>query len=58
MKIWLKIALNAVKLPQFEAFNGKSWSPRNDVFFSVKIRKILGAKLIKQQVLLSKNFTV
>jgi len=25
---------------------------------SVKIRKILGAKLIKQQILLSKNFTV
>ena len=23
-----KIALNAVKLPQFEAVNGKSWSPR------------------------------
>ena len=28
MKIWLKIALNAVKLPKFELVNGKSWSPR------------------------------
>jgi len=28
VKIWLKIALNAVRLPKFEAVNGKSWSPR------------------------------
>ena len=28
MKIWLKIALNAVRLPKFEPVNGKSWSPR------------------------------
>ena len=26
MKIWLKIALNAVRLPKFEPVNGKSWS--------------------------------
>ena len=28
MKIWLKITLNAVKLPKFEAINRKSWLPR------------------------------
>ena len=28
MKIWLKIALNAVRLPKFEPVNGISWSPR------------------------------
>ena len=28
VKIWLKIALNAVRLPKFEPFNGISWSPR------------------------------
>jgi len=28
VKIWLKIALNAVRLPKFEPVNGKSWSPR------------------------------
>jgi len=27
VKIWLKIALNAVRLPKFEPVNGKSWSP-------------------------------
>ena len=27
-KIWLKIALNAVRLPKFEPVNGISWSPR------------------------------
>jgi len=27
-KIWLKIDLNAVRLPKFELVNGKSWSPR------------------------------
>jgi len=31
VKIWLKIALNAVRLPKFEAVNGKSWSPRTMV---------------------------
>ena len=35
MKIWLKIALNAVRLPKFEPVNGISWSPR-------KIIKIYG----------------
>jgi len=50
-----KIALNAVKVPQFEAFNGKSWSPKKRCLVSVKIRKILGPKLIKQQILLSKK---
>ena len=28
---WPKVALNAVKLPKFEAVNGKSWSPRTMV---------------------------
>jgi len=28
VKIWLKIALNAVRLPKFEPVNGKLWSPR------------------------------
>jgi len=28
---WLKIALNAVKLPKFEAMNAKAWSPRTMV---------------------------
>ena len=28
MKIWLKIVLNAVRLPKFEPVNGISWSPR------------------------------
>jgi len=28
VKIWLKIALNAVTLPEFEPVNGISWSPR------------------------------
>ena len=28
VKVWLKIALNAVRLPKFELVNGKSWSPR------------------------------
>jgi len=28
VKMWLKIALNAVRLPKFEPVNGKSWSPR------------------------------
>ena len=28
VKIWLKIALNAVRLPKFESVNGISWSPR------------------------------
>ena len=28
VKIWLKIALNAVRLPKFEPVNGKSWSLR------------------------------
>ena len=28
MKIWLKIAPNAVRLPEFEPANGISWSPR------------------------------
>jgi len=28
VKIWLKIALNVVRLPKFELVNGKSWSPR------------------------------
>ena len=28
VKIWLKIALNAVRLPKFEPANGISWSPR------------------------------
>jgi len=28
-----KIALNAVKLPQFEAFNGKSLSPKTMSYF-------------------------
>jgi len=27
VKIWLKIALNAVRFPKFEPVNGKSWSP-------------------------------
>jgi len=27
-EIWLKIALNAVRLPKFEPLNGISWSPR------------------------------
>jgi len=29
VKIWLKIDLNAVRLPKFELVNGISWSPRN-----------------------------
>ena len=28
VKTWLKIALNAVRLPKFEPVNGISWSPR------------------------------
>jgi len=28
VKMWLKIAINAVRLPKFEPVNGKSWSPR------------------------------
>jgi len=28
VKIWLKIALNAVRLPKFEPVNGISWLPR------------------------------
>ena len=31
VKIWLKLALNAVKLAKFEAVNRKSWSPRTMV---------------------------
>ena len=28
VKIWLKIALNGVRLPKLEPVNGISWSPR------------------------------
>jgi len=28
VKMWLKIAINAVRLPKFEPVNGISWSPR------------------------------
>jgi len=28
MKIWLKVATNAAKLPKFEAINRKLWLPR------------------------------
>jgi len=28
VKMWLKIALNAVRLPKFEPVNGISWWPR------------------------------
>jgi len=31
MKTWLKIALDAVRLPKFEPVIGKSWSPRKMV---------------------------
>jgi len=31
VKIWLKIAINAAKLPKFKAINRKSWSPRTIV---------------------------
>jgi len=27
VKIWLNVALNAVRLPKFEPFNRISWSP-------------------------------
>jgi len=32
-----KIALNAVKLPKFEAVNGKSWSPRTMVVKKIHV---------------------
>jgi len=35
VKIWLKIALNAVRLPKFEAVNRKSWSPRTMVVIKI-----------------------
>jgi len=36
-----KIALNAVKLPKFEAVNGKSWSPRTMVVKDLRQRSRL-----------------
>ena len=38
VKMWLKIALNAVRLPKFEAINGKSWSPRTTVVKDLRQR--------------------
>jgi len=41
VKIWLKVALNAVKLPQFEAVNRKSWLPRTMVVNDIRQRSRL-----------------
>jgi len=41
VNIWPKIALNAVKLPKFEAANGKSWSPRTMVVKKLRHRSRL-----------------
>jgi len=41
VKIWLKIALNAVRLPKFEAINGKWWSPRTMVVKDLRQRSML-----------------
>jgi len=41
VKIWLKVALNAVRLPKFEAINGKSWSPRTMVVKYLQQRSML-----------------
>ena len=38
VKIWLKIALNAVRLPKFEPVKGKSWSPRKMIVKDVRQR--------------------
>jgi len=38
VKIWLKIALNAVRLPKFEPVNGKSWSPRKMMVIDLRQR--------------------
>jgi len=39
--MWLKIALNAVKLPKFEAVNGKLWSPGTTVLKDLRQRSRL-----------------
>jgi len=41
VKIWLKIALNDVRLPIFEAVNRKSWSPRTMVAKDLRQRSML-----------------
>jgi len=41
VKIWLKIALNAVKVPKYEAVNVKSWSPRTTVVKDLRQRSML-----------------
>jgi len=41
VKMRLKIALNAVKLPKFEAVNGKSWSPSTTVVKDLRHRSRL-----------------
>jgi len=38
VKIWLKIAVKGVRLPKFEAVNGKSWSPRTMVVKDLRQR--------------------
>ena len=40
VKIWLKIALNAVKLSTVEAVNGRSWLPRTMVVKDLRPRSI------------------
>jgi len=41
VKIWLKVALNAVRLPTFEAIHGKSWSLRTTVVKDLRQRSML-----------------
>ena len=38
VKIWLKIAINAVRLPKFETVNGISWSPRKIIVKDLRQR--------------------
>ena len=41
VKVWLKIPLNAVRLPKFETINRKSWSPRTMVVKELRQRWML-----------------
>jgi len=41
VKIWLKVSLNAVTLPKFEAIHGKSWSPRTMMVKDLRQRSML-----------------
>jgi len=46
VKMWLKIALNAVRLPKFEPVNGISWSPRKMRVKDLRQRLKLAARAV------------